>query len=53
MTDDERDARIDTLIDAIADTNRNVNTLADDVAALTRVMDLHLRHDHGYGDDEQ
>lgn len=34
MTDDERDARIDTLTDAIADTNRNVNAIAGQVASL-------------------
>lgn len=54
VTDDERDARIDTLIDAIADTNRNVATLATDLSSLTRLVRLHLIHDHGYEepDDE-
>jgi hypothetical protein len=50
MTDDERDARIDSLIDAIGDTNRNVATLATEVSSLTRVVRLHLVHDHGYED---
>jgi hypothetical protein len=35
MTDDERDQRIDTLTDAIADTNRTVRALAVSVGALT------------------
>jgi hypothetical protein len=55
MTDDERDARIETLSDGIADTNRNVAILTRDVLSLTRVMRAHLIHDHGYddlGDDD-
>lgn len=58
MTDDERDDRIDTLTDAVADTNRAVRELVGvvagvsrDVASLTTVVRLHLFHDHGYGDD--
>lgn len=35
MTDDERDARIETLTDAIAETNRAVNALTTNVASLT------------------
>lgn len=55
MTDDERDARIDTLTDAIADTNHNVAALTADVASLARLMRQHLIQDHGYpevGDDD-
>lgn len=35
MTDDERDARIETLTDAIAETNRAVNVLTTNVTSLT------------------
>jgi hypothetical protein len=52
MTDEERDATINTLVDAIAATNRNVNLLTADVAGLTRVMRLHLVQDHGYEDPD-
>lgn len=52
MTGDERDARIDALIDAVADTNRNVASLAADTASLSRVMRLHLTLDHGYEDPD-
>lgn len=68
MTDDERDARLETLIDLAADTNRRlaalttetasntaaIGLLTKDIASLTRVMRLRLIHDHGYEppDDE-
>lgn len=62
MTDDERDARIETLTDAIADTNRAVAetsriaaetsrvvaSLAGETAFLQRLMRTHLVVDHGY-----
>lgn len=46
------DRRIDVLLDAIAETNRNLNALTSTVGKLADLMDRHLRHDHGYGDDE-
>jgi hypothetical protein len=40
------------LIDAVADTNRNVAALTADMSSLTRVVRLHLIHDHGYEDPD-
>lgn len=39
MTDDERDQRIGTLTDAIAETNRNINALGAKVDALIDQVD--------------
>lgn len=39
MTDDERDARIETLTDAIAATNRGLNDLRVQVAETSRGLD--------------
>lgn len=66
MTDAERDARIDTLTDAIADTNRavmalavngertesNVTKLTANVDGLMWIMRQHLIVDHGYPEPE-
>lgn len=57
MNDDgERDARMETLTDAIADAHRSIAALddrmivmVDSVTTLTELFDRHLRRDHGYG----
>lgn len=57
--DDERDARMETLTDAIADAHRSIAALddrmivmVDSVTTLTELFDRHLRRDHGYGEPD-
>jgi hypothetical protein len=57
--DGHRYDRIDAIIDAVADlarqgaeTDRRLAVLTADVASLTRVVRLHLIHDHGYEDPD-